>query len=415
MQFQLLHAYYFEFSQRLFPNATTRAQKRKGFQSPERSQDDGSSSIPCLISPAKSWMRCYLSLSGRERVVGKTSIHLISVQNGAGSMAGEARDSNPADATLLDAYSLAVTSAAAKVSPSVVNIDVRQGRTPGRPRPARQEAAGSGSGFIITPDGFVLTNSHVIHNASRIEAVLTDGSRYRAELIGDDPDTDLAVVRISSAALIPVNLGNSEEAKVGQLVIAIGNPYGFQCTVTTGVISAVGRSLRSTSGRLIDSIIQTDAALNPGNSGGPLVNSRGEVVGVNTAVILPAQGICFAIAINTAKFVASRLIRDGRIRRGYIGVAGQNTPLPRRMVRFHNLPVETGIFVISIEPGSPAQRADLREGDIILSYDGSPVAGIDDLHKLLTEAKVGVASALVVLRGTERRSLRVVAEESQRS
>jgi S1-C subfamily serine protease len=297
----------------------------------------------------------------------------------------------------------------------VVNIDVRQARAPGMPyRQGQQEVGGSGSGFILTPDGFVLTNSHVVHNASRIETVLTDGGRYRAELIGDDPDTDLAVVRISAPSLVAVNLGNSEQAKVGQLVIAIGNPYGFQCTVTTGVISALGRSLRSTSGRLIDNIIQTDAALNPGNSGGPLVNSRGEVVGVNTAVILPAQGICFAIAINTAKFVASRLIRDGKIRRGYIGVAGQNTPLPRRVVRFHNLPVETGIFVISIEPRSPAQRAGLQEGDIILAYDSHPLAGIDDLHKLLTEAKVGVASPLVVLRGTEIRTLQVVAEESER-
>jgi S1-C subfamily serine protease len=271
---------------------------------------------------------------------------------------------------------------------------------------------GSGSGFILTPDGFVLTNSHVVHDASRIEVVLTDGGRYQAELIGDDPDTDLAVVRISAPSLVPANLGNSQNVKVGQLVIAIGNPYGFQCTVTTGVISALGRSLRSTSGRLIDNVIQTDAALNPGNSGGPLVNSRSEVVGVNTAMILPAQGICFAIGINTAKFVAGRLIRDGKIRRGFIGVAGQNVPLPRRVVRFHNLPVDSGIFVISLEPGSPAQRAGLQEGDIILSYDGQPTAGIDDLHKLLTEGKVGVASPLAVLRGTETLALQIIAKES---
>jgi S1-C subfamily serine protease len=295
-----------------------------------------------------------------------------------------------------------------------VNIDVRQSRGSGRPsRRPQQESGGSGSGFIFTPDGFVLTNSHVVHGALRIDVVLTDGGRYQAELIGDDPDTDLAVVRISAPSLVPANLGNSQNAKVGQLVIAIGNPYGFQCTVTTGVVSALGRSLRSTSGRLIDNIIQTDAALNPGNSGGPLVNSRGEVVGVNTALILPAQGICFAIGINTAKFVAGRLIRDGKIRRGFIGVAGQNVPLPRRIVRFHNLPADSGIFVISLEPGSPAQRAGLQEGDVILSYSGRPTSGIDDLHKLLTDANVGVASPLTVLRGTERRTLQIIAEESR--
>ncbi len=344
----------------------------------------------------------------------KTSLRLLSEKTGAGGQPSAYAEAAPGDATLLDAYSQAVTAASAAASPSVVSIVVRQRRGPGRSRSQRpQEAEGSGSGFIFTPDGFVLTNSHVVRGATRIDAVLTDGGRYQAELIGDDPDTDLAVVRISAPSVIPIVLGNSEQAKVGQLVVAIGNPYGFQCTVTTGVISALGRSLRSTSGRLIDNIIQTDAALNPGNSGGPLVNWRGEVLGVNTAVILPAQGICFAIAINTAKFVAGRLIRDGKIRRGYIGVAGQNVPLPRRVVRFHNLLAETGIFVVSVEPGSPAERAALQEGDVILFYDDRPVAGIDDLHRLLTEAKVGVAAPLTVLRGTEVRTLQVVAEESR--
>lgn len=321
-------------------------------------------------------------------------------------------ETEPGDEALLDAYSQAVTTAAAKVSPSVVNIDVRQVSKTGQQGERFREVRGSGSGFVLTPDGFILTNSHVVHEASRTEVVLTDGRRYHAELIGDDPDTDLAVIRISAPSLVPASLGDSEKAKVGQLVIAIGNPYGFQCTVTTGVISALGRSLRSTSGRLIDNLIQTDAALNPGNSGGPLVTSRGDVIGVNTAVILPAQGICFAIAIDTAKFVASRLIRDGRIRRGYIGVGGQNVPLPKRVIRFHRIPIETGILVISVEPNSPAQRAGLQEGDVLLAYDGHPTPGIDALHKLLTEARVGVASPLAILRGVETRVLHIIAEES---
>jgi S1-C subfamily serine protease len=320
----------------------------------------------------------------------------------------------PSDDALLDAYSKAVTSAAEKVSPSVINIDVRQ-RARGKraDAPGSQEVRGNGSGFIFTPDGFVLTNSHVVHKATRIEAVLSDGRRYQAELIGDDPDTDLAVVRIDAPSVAPVTLGDSESMRVGQLVVAIGNPYGFQCTVTAGVVSALGRSLRSTSGRLIDNVIQTDAALNPGNSGGPLVTSRAEVVGVNSAVILPAQGICFAIAINTAKFVASRLIRDGKIRRGYIGVAGQNATVLRRIARFHQLPVESGILVLSIESHSPAQKAGLREGDVIVAYGGTPTAGIDDLHRLLTEKQVGARSSLTVIRGTEKLTLDIVAQESR--
>jgi S1-C subfamily serine protease len=320
----------------------------------------------------------------------------------------------PSDDTLLDAYSKAVIGAAEKVSPSVVNIDVRQ-RARGRRADAlgSGEVRGNGSGFIFTPDGFVLTNSHVVHRATRIEVSLSDGRRYQAELIGDDPDTDLAVVRFDAPALVPVTLGDSQLMRVGQVVIAIGNPYGFQASVTAGVVSALGRSLRSTSGRLIDDVIQTDAALNPGNSGGPLVTSRAEVIGVNSAVILPAQGICFAIAINTAKFVASRLIRDGKIRRGFIGVAGQNVPILRRIARFHQLPHESGILVVSVESQSPAQRAGLREGDVIVAYDGTPTTGIDDLHRLLTEKKVGVRAVLTVIRGTEKLALDVVAQESR--
>jgi S1-C subfamily serine protease len=276
-----------------------------------------------------------------------------------------------------------------------------------------QEVQGNGSGFIFTPDGFILTNSHVVHKASRIDVVLSDGSRYPADLAGDDPDTDLAVVRINAPNILPIPMGDSSSVKVGQLAIAIGNPYGFQCTVTAGVVSALGRSLRSNSGRLIDNIIQTDAALNPGNSGGPLVNSRGEVIGVNTAVILPAQGICFAIAIDTAKFVAGRLIKDGKITRSYIGVGGQNVPLHRRLVRYYGLASEGGILVVSVEKNSPAERSGLMEGDVIIAYDNSSTGTIDDLHKLLTGERAGTASKLTIIRRSDKLVLDIVPEESR--
>src|SRR2546421_9945128 len=275
----------------------------------------------------------------------------------------------------------------------------------------KKEARGSGSGFIFTPDGFILTNSHVVHGAKGIEVTVSDGHKYQADLIGDDPDTDLAVIRLNAPNLAPAALGSAQRIRVGQLVVAIGNPYGFQCTVTAGVVSALGRSLRAQSGRLMDDVIQTDAALNPGNSGGPLVTSRGLVIGVNTAVIRPAQGICFATSIDTAQFVAGRLIRDGRVRRSYIGVAGQNVPLPRRIVRYYELPVESGILIISFEPQSPAARGGLLEGDIIVGFDDQPIAGIDDLHRLLTDERVGHAAQLVVIRRTERLTLEVVPQE----
>src|SRR3989449_281336 len=308
------------------------------------------------------------------------------------------------DDHLLDAYSRAVIAAAEKVSSAVVYIDVLhrlKGRRAADPRFPR-EVQGSGSGFIFTPDGFILTNSHVVHGASHIDVVLSDGRRVIADLVGDDPDTDLAVVRIDAPNVTAAMLGDSNAIRVGQLAIAVGNPYGFQCTVTTGVVSALGRSLRSTSGRLIDSVIQTDAALNPGNSGGPLVNSQGDAIGVNTAVILPAQGICFAIGINTAKFIAGRLIKDGKVRRGFIGVSGQNVPLPRRLVLAHNLPVASGIQVVAVEPNSAAERAGLREGDMIVAYGEHPTAGIDDLHRLLVEEKVGVRAAMTIVRRSHR-------------
>jgi S1-C subfamily serine protease len=320
------------------------------------------------------------------------------------------------DADLLDSYSLAVTKAVERISPSVVNVEVHHAarQTSGRNRSAEpRERRGGGSGFVFTPDGLILTNSHVVHEATRIEVTLADGRRAPAHTIGDDPATDLAVIRIDAPGLQAVTLGDSQQLRPGQMAIAIGNPYGFQSTVTAGVISALGRSLRSYSGRLIEDVIQTDAALNPGNSGGPLVDSRGHVIGVNTATILPAQGICFAIGINTAKFVASRLLRDGRIRRSYIGVSAQTVPIHRRVVRFYGLARETGVVVVGIEDRSPARTAGLREGDMIVALDDKPVAGVDDLHRLLTDAQVGARCSLTVIRYTERLILPILPEEAR--
>jgi S1-C subfamily serine protease len=314
-----------------------------------------------------------------------------------------------ADSALLDEYSRTVVNVVEQVAPAVVNIDTRQ-RLNGR-RGAR-EIGGSGSGFIVAPDGFILTNSHVVHGATQITINLPDGREYVAQSIGDDPDTDLAVVRIDAPHLGYVRLANSEQLRVGQLVIAIGNPFGFQASVTAGVISAIGRSMHAQSGRLIDNIIQTDAALNPGNSGGPLVNSAGEVIGVNTAMIRPAQGICFAIASNTAKFVAGWLIRDGKIRRSYIGVAGQNVPIHRRIVRFYNLPAETGVLIASVEKASPAAAAGLREGDLIVAFNGRPVRTIHELHKMLVGEQIGVRAKITIVRHTEKFEIVITPAES---
>jgi S1-C subfamily serine protease len=318
------------------------------------------------------------------------------------------------DEVLLDGYSRTVTAVATAVSPSVVRIDVEGVK--GQPRPGRprgpndrprmpNEAIGSGSGFVFTPDGFVLTNSHVVSGAKRITVSTLDGRKLVGHLVGDDPDTDLAVVRLHAPELTPLTplvFGDSSALRVGQIAVAVGNPFGFDCTVTAGVVSALGRSLRTQSGRLVDDVIQTDAALNPGNSGGPLVDAQARVIGVNTAMILPAQGICFAIAVNTASFVVGKLIHEGRIRRSYLGVAGQNVPLHRRVVRFHELPLESAVFVVSVEPGSPGARAGLKDGDLIVGFDGKPVAGMDDLHRLLTEDLADKETALIVVRGSER-------------
>lgn len=312
------------------------------------------------------------------------------------------------DASLLDAYSRAVVSAAEKVSPSVAKIEVT----------GKGDRPGGGSGFVFTPDGLVLTNSHVVHDAARIEVSLPDGRHCPAHLIGDDPATDLAVIRLDridndAPHLTAVTFGDSQSLRVGQLAIAIGNPYGFQYTVTAGVVSALGRSLRSYSGRMIDDVIQTDASLNPGNSGGPLVSSDGKVIGVNTATIMGAQGLCFAIGINTAKFVASRLLQRGRIRRAFVGVEAQTVPLHRRIVRFYDLPKESGVMVLAAEPGSPAHKTGLLEGDVIVAFGGQPVAGVDDFHRLLTDTKVGVSSAITILRRTEKLLLKIIPQESR--
>jgi S1-C subfamily serine protease len=295
-----------------------------------------------------------------------------------------------------------------KVAPSVVKIEIRKSR-PAMGGP--QEGAGSGSGFVISPDGLVLTNSHVVHGAHSVQVVLSDGRRPDAMLLGEDPESDLALLRLYAPNLAPVKFADSSRLRVGQLAIAIGNPYGFEATVTAGVISALGRSLRSHSGRLMEDIIQTDAALNPGNSGGPLVDSFGDVIGVNTAMILPAQGICFAIASNTAQLITGWLVKEGRVRRSYVGIAGQTAPVHVRLRRHYHLNQDRGVLVVGVEPGSPARLADLREGDLILAFKGQPVAGIDDLLRKLVGAEIGIPSVFTVLRQTEKLELRITPRE----
>ncbi|HTD68477.1 MAG TPA: trypsin-like peptidase domain-containing protein, partial [Candidatus Limnocylindria bacterium] len=298
------------------------------------------------------------------------------------------------DATLFDAYSQAVVHGVESVGPSVVRIEVTKKVQTAQ---GQREGAGSGSGFIISPDGLVLTNSHVVRGAASIGVVLSDGRRPDAVLIGEDPESDLAVLRVYAPNLAPVKFADSSRLRVGQLAIAIGSPYGFEATVTAGVVSALGRSLRSQTGRLMDDIIQTDAALNPGNSGGPLVNSRGEVIGVNTAVILPAQGICFAIASNTAQLITGWLVKEGRVRRSYVGIAGQTTPIHARLRRHYRLNQDRGVLVVGVEPGSPARLAGLREGDIIVAFKNQPIKGVDELLRKLVAAEIGIASVLTVI------------------
>jgi S1-C subfamily serine protease len=324
-----------------------------------------------------------------------------------GSPPSASTPSGGGDGALLDAYSAAVVAASERVGPAVVHVEVAQ-----TPRSTGSEARrGSGSGFVFTPDGFILTNSHVVHGARPIHVSFADGSSYEADLVGDDPDTDVAVIRITGHQLPAVALGSSKALRVGQLAIAIGNPYGFQHTVTAGVVSALGRSLRAVTGRLIDDVIQTDAALNPGNSGGPLVNSKGEVIGVNTAIIPFAQGICFATAIDTAKWVVEQLLQFGRVRRGYLGVAGATVALSRRAVRYHELDAQSGVRVESVEPSGTARRAGIEPGDIIIRYDGERVAGVDDLQRTLTAERIGKATTVTLLRRAQKLELPIQADE----
>src|SRR5690348_8412992 len=306
---------------------------------------------------------------------------------------GASLDPDIRDATLLDAYSQSVSDAVARVAPAVAHVRVE------RKAAARGRREGSGSGFLITPDGYLVTNSHVAGGASTVEVTLPDGRIAAAESVGDDPDSDLAVLKVAAGDLAWSRFGDSAALRVGQIAIAIGSPYGFQHSVTAGIVSALGRSMRAQTGRLLDNIVQTDAALNPGNSGGPLVDSRGNVIGVNTAVILPAQGICFAIAASTAERVAIALIREGRVRRAWLGIGGQTLALPRRFVRHFALPRESGVRVESVAPDSPAARAECRTGDVLVRLDGAPIGTIDDLQRVLGADAIGRRVALAVLRG----------------
>ncbi len=335
----------------------------------------------------------------------------MSLFNNRNSDPAEAAVPPAEDAALLDAYSRSVIDVVETVSPAVVRLDVRpaeQGR-------ARSRQGGTGSGVIVSPDGLVLTNSHVVGGAARIRATTAEGQNLTAQVVGDDPDTDLALVRVNESLTLPfAPLGDSRRLKRGQLVIAIGNPLGFESTVTAGVVSALGRSLRASSGRLIDDLIQTDAALNPGNSGGPLVSSHGEVVGINTAIIAGAQGICFAVAANTAKLVLGEFLRHGRVRRGYIGISAQQTRLPRRLRHQAEVTQDSAVVVANIEPSSPAARAGLIAGDVLLAVDGQPVTGADDLIRLLTGETIGRPVDLDVLRDGTRRRLVLTPQERQR-
>ncbi|HXF83368.1 MAG TPA: trypsin-like peptidase domain-containing protein [bacterium] len=317
----------------------------------------------------------------------------------------------PGEAEALDAYSRAVVEAVERAGPAVVSVAVARSVPERFRRRGFEEVRGAGSGVIITPDGYVLTNSHVVSGSRRIEVGLQDGRTLEAEVVGDDPHSDLAVVRLHEAGLPSAELGDSARLRVGQLVVAIGNPLGFQATVTTGVVSALGRALRARSGRLIENVIQTDAALNPGNSGGPLVDARGRVVGINTAVIMGSQGICFAIPVNTAKWVTAQLIRNGRVRRAYLGISGQQVTLDRQLALEYGLTGQSGVRIVDVQPGTAAERAGLRPGDVLVGLGGAPVPSPDELQRLLARHEVGAPVTIEILRGPSR--LSVVAEPTE--
>jgi S1-C subfamily serine protease len=321
--------------------------------------------------------------------------------------ASDSVDTSESDEELLDAYSRAVVSVVENVGPAVVSIQVRNQQ----PRGAG-DGEGAGSGVIVTPDGFVLTNNHVVEHSQELKVNLTDGNTLPAQIVGTDPATDLALVRIDAPHLPMAHLGDSAALRVGQLAIAIGNPLGFQNTVSTGVISALGRSLRSQSGRLIENVIQTDVALNPGNSGGPLVDSRGRVIGINSAMIYMAQGISFAIPINTARWVISELLMHGKVRRSYLGLAGQVRPLSQRTQRYLELPSASAVEVVAVEDNGPVYRAGLREGDLLIALDGKRVSTVDDVHRYLTGHPAGSTLKLTILRNRERRELLVTTGEA---
>ena len=319
--------------------------------------------------------------------------------------------SNPnPDAAILDAYSHTVVGVSQTVSPSVVQIKVKK-KAVAQPHQRKPQGFGTGSGFIISTDGYVVTNSHVIHGSTDIRVALQDGREFKGRLIGEDPATDIALLQVDAQDLRSIRFADSDSLQVGQLAVAIGNPYGFQYSVTTGVVSALGRSLRSKNGRLIDDVIQTDAALNPGNSGGPLVNSHGQVIGVNTAIILPAQGLCFAVSSNLAEYVVGQLATTGKVRRGYIGIAGQTVRLNPLLVKKYQLKIQSGVQIQSLEPDGPADNSELRIGDIIFASGKNTIHSIDDLHKLLNENSIGKTIDLTVFRDNLLQSVKVVAGE----
>lgn len=329
-------------------------------------------------------------MNRREFEIAFPSASISSRENGL-------RPTSKEDKQLLDAYSRTIVAAVKEVGPSVVHVHVKQGTNGSRRSQRRAEA--TGSGVIIAPDGFIVTNSHVVENAATIDITLADGSSFQADIVGQDKATDIALLRVLSDTNLPsANLGDSAQLQVGQIAIAIGNPFGFQNTVTAGIISALDRSLRSRTGRLIENVIQTDAALNPGNSGGPLVDSEGKVIGINTAVIQYAQGICFAIPVNTMRWVVTHLLREGKISRGYLGISGQTVPLPARVIRYFSLPQKTGVFVMNVVSGSPADKAGLKEGDIIIALAEQAIATVDDIHQFLTADRIGRNLEISVLR-----------------